>query len=289
LALLAATQAVLTYEFKYHTYDELTTALKSYVAAFPQNAYLYSIGKSVQGRDIWVLALASSNPDKHVTLRPEVKYIGGLHGNEGPTKETLITFIDYFLNSQISDPDVAYLMSRTRIHVLPLANPDGAEVALIGDCSSKVGRNNSNRLDLNRNFPDLFQEVQDVMQPETQAIIDWFDSINFILAANFHTGALVINYQYDNYKNPTVAKYSATADDDVIRKLAMTYSYNHPTMHTPKSTDKCEMFPDGIVNGGFNKLDTNLKSILKYSASKINFFDVNSHQLIPIHIFVDEK
>jgi hypothetical protein len=28
---------------------------------------------------------------------------------------------------------------------------------------------------------------------------------------------------------------------------------------------------------------------LKYSASKINFFDVNSHQLIPIHIFVDEK
>ena len=34
------------------------------------------------GRDLWVLALAASAPDRHVLLRPEVKYVGNIHGNE---------------------------------------------------------------------------------------------------------------------------------------------------------------------------------------------------------------
>ena len=129
-------------------------------------------------------------------------------------------------------------------------NPDGGELAIVGDCESKVGRNNSNKLDLNRNFPDLFEKAHDEMQPETLAEIEWSEKINFVLGANFHTGALVIDYPYDNYKNPSVPKESPTNDDDVIRHVAKIYSFNHPFMKTPKSTPSCEMFPDGIINGG---------------------------------------
>jgi len=32
-------------------------------------------------RDLWVLAIGR-NPQDHVTLRPHVKYIGNMHGNE---------------------------------------------------------------------------------------------------------------------------------------------------------------------------------------------------------------
>ena len=33
------------------------------------------------GRNLWVLALGP-NADRHVHLRPEVKYVGNMHGNE---------------------------------------------------------------------------------------------------------------------------------------------------------------------------------------------------------------
>ena len=34
------------------------------------------------GRPLWVLAIAATQPDVHVALRPEVKYVANIHGNE---------------------------------------------------------------------------------------------------------------------------------------------------------------------------------------------------------------
>ena len=44
------------------------------------------------GRDLWVLAV-SSTPAKHVIGKPEVKYVGNIHGNEPISKEILLHFI----------------------------------------------------------------------------------------------------------------------------------------------------------------------------------------------------
>ena len=48
-----------------------------------------SIGKSVRGRDLWVIVLGKT-PDAHVPRRPEVKYSAGLHGNEMVGSELLL-------------------------------------------------------------------------------------------------------------------------------------------------------------------------------------------------------
>ena len=64
-----------------------------------------------------------------------------------------------------------------------------------------VCRYNANYYDLNRNFPDYFEEVTAPQQPETTAIINWIQKTQFVLSANFHGGALVANYPYDNYIN----------------------------------------------------------------------------------------
>jgi hypothetical protein len=59
-------------DFNYHNYTQLTKVLQQYANTYPTKTYLYSIGQSVMGRQLWVLALSNDNPDKHIPLRPEV-------------------------------------------------------------------------------------------------------------------------------------------------------------------------------------------------------------------------
>ena len=59
----------------------MTQLLRNYASKYHGKTYLYSIGQSVQGRELWVLALADSRPNAHVLGRPEVKYVGGIHGD----------------------------------------------------------------------------------------------------------------------------------------------------------------------------------------------------------------
>ena len=45
-----------------------------------------------EGRELWVL-LVSSTPNEKVLLKPEVKYVGNIHGNEPVGRELLLRFI----------------------------------------------------------------------------------------------------------------------------------------------------------------------------------------------------
>jgi murein tripeptide amidase MpaA len=84
------------------------------------------------------MALSAYSPDQHVLLRPEVKYIGNMHGNEVVGLEVLLYLIEYLLTS--NEINVQYLMNNSRIWIMPSMNPDGLEQSQLGDCSSTNGR-----------------------------------------------------------------------------------------------------------------------------------------------------
>lgn len=76
-----------------------------------------------------------------------------------------------------------------------------------GNCESLpnfVGRVNAAGVDLNRDFPNRLESQEEILsraparQPETTALIQWILSRPFVLSANFHGGALVVSYPYDN-------------------------------------------------------------------------------------------
>ena len=101
-----------------------------------------------------------------------------------------------------------------------------------------------------RNFPDQFDQnkaaVESGLQKETLIVKKWIDENPFVLSANFHGGSLVANYPYDDTPNKR-SVYSATTDDDIFRKLALTYSSNHPTMHLNKAQCVGDNFKDGKI------------------------------------------
>ncbi|XP_076332495.1 carboxypeptidase D-like isoform X1 [Tachypleus tridentatus] len=243
-------------DYRYHRYNDMTTLLMKMTQIFPKMAKLYSIGRSIEGRELWVILL-SSTPNERPLLKPNVKYIANMHGDESVGRELLIHLAGYLLNNYDSDHYVRWLMDNTQIHLMPSMNPDGFEMAIEGTCSRGPGRYNKNSYDLNRNFPDYFEDNKEKEQPETLAVKKWLSKTPFILSANLHGGALVAIYPYDNL--PTSQKItnqllrhikSSTPDDDVFRHLALLYSSNHPIIHQGK---QCRMgvpdFENGITNG----------------------------------------
>lgn len=97
---------------------------------------------------------------------------------------------------------------------------------LEGEEDGFVGRKNANNYDLNRNFPDQYYERKegDEIQPETAAVINWIQSIPFVLSANLHGGGLVSNYPFDDL--PKEQKYGPnySPDNAVFQHLARVYS-----------------------------------------------------------------
>lgn len=79
-------------EFKYHNYEKLTKFLRTTSSRYPSLTALYSIGKSVQGRDLWVMVVSSS-PYEHMIGKPDVKYVANIHGNEAVGRELMLHLI----------------------------------------------------------------------------------------------------------------------------------------------------------------------------------------------------
>ncbi|XP_034239518.1 carboxypeptidase M isoform X3 [Thrips palmi] len=245
----------------------MTKYLRTTSSRYPNLTALYSIGKSVQGRDLWVMVVSAS-PYEHMIGKPDVKYVANMHGNEAVGRELMLHLIQYLVNSYSTDPYIKWLLDNTRIHLLPSMNPDGFEVSREGQCDGGQGRYNARGFDLNRNFPDYFKQAGDRNnkrgQPETDAVKEWTSKIQFVLSGGLHGGALVASYPFDNTPNSRMCRStplcsvfqnyastpSLTPDDDVFKHLALTYSTNHPVMSRGVACKAgTPAFNRGITNG----------------------------------------
>ena len=234
--------------FVHHNNDAMYELMKDYHALFPNITRLYSVGLTVEKRNLMVLEI-SDNPGIHEPGEPEFKYIGNMHGNEVTGRETLLYLIQYLLKNYGEDNDITDLIDNTRLHILPSLNPDGYTRATMGDYSGVTGRRNAHYVDLNRNFPDRFHNNQVHRAPETLAMMKWLKEYPFVLSANLHNGALVANYPYDDTQSGR-SVYAASPDDDIFRQVSFAYSSAHATMHlgNPCPGDSYG-FSNGITNG----------------------------------------
>ncbi len=200
-------------------------------------------------------------------LRPRVKLVGNMHGNEPVGRELLLYFARHILESPSTDEESNFVLDNVDLHILPTMNPDGFARGEEGKCSGGsyfAGRLNEGRKDLNRDFPDFFEwrrlredgaykekHLYDGRQKETKLLMQWILSGNFVLSANFHDGAVLVNYPWDNYHGDrSRSGVFRTPDHQEFYMVSTAYSLTHPGM--PNTTVACEQwghFEDGITNG----------------------------------------
>jgi hypothetical protein len=107
-----------------HPYEEIGGLLKAYAAAYPRWTKLESLGKSIQGRDLWMITI--NNPATGPELSKPALYIdGNTHANEVQGAEAALYTADYLLKNYGRLPRVTEMMDRSVFYILPVVNPDG--------------------------------------------------------------------------------------------------------------------------------------------------------------------
>lgn len=123
---------------RYLNYAELTSQLQAWATAFPALAHLSSLGKTPEGRDIWLLRLGVE-PDR---LRPAAWVDGNMHASElagssvalGIAEDVLRAHLEGGRLHDLPAHIVAMIRSDVLFYVVPRMSPDGAEQLLETGC-----------------------------------------------------------------------------------------------------------------------------------------------------------
>lgn len=181
--------------YEYYTYPKMTSLLHNLSENHSDIMTLSSLGKTYEGRDIWMVKL-SDNPSVDED-EPGVLLMGAHHGNEKPSYEVLIYFINYVLerysmeetdddgDGQINediidgfdndndgkideDPSeerVRNAVDNTQIYIIPMVNPDGVSYNWRKNREPNYGADGTNDeitsygVDLNRNYGYMWNIV----------------------------------------------------------------------------------------------------------------------------------
>ncbi len=193
----------------YPKYSEYVAKMQYWAATYPSLCTLQNIGSTPNGRALYVLKI-SDNAAADET-EPEFLYTSSMHGDEITGFPNMLRLIDYLLTNYGSLAEVTDIVNGTEIFICPLANPDGSFKTAGNDILNSTGntatRANKNGYDLNRNYPDPKNglhpdsglQTNAVYQPETLAFLAFERTRNFVLSANYHGGAEVVNYPWDTY------------------------------------------------------------------------------------------
>lgn len=217
------------------SFEDFVARMQGLETNFPALVDLMSIGQSVQGRDIWCMKISDNiNIEED---EPEFKYTSTMHGDETTGVELTLRLAELLLNNYGSDPDLTALVDEIEIWICPIHNPDGFV---------SVSRFNAHGVDLNREFPDRFTDPIDDPEghePENQAFMYLGYNERFVMGANYHGGALVLNYPWDAVVPPGYTPVPDYAPDDTLfHDLGLGYTTLNPMIYNGG-------FPEGLTRG----------------------------------------
>jgi carboxypeptidase T len=110
----------------YYSFAEMESAMNVLVSNYGSIAQKVSIGKTYEGRDIWLIKI-SDNVATDELNEPEVLYMGLQHAREAITGASMIFFMQYLCENYSVDSRIRDLVNNRELYIIPCFNPDGWE------------------------------------------------------------------------------------------------------------------------------------------------------------------
>ena len=225
---------------RYLNNEELHVHMVDFVNRCGDISQIVQIGSSVEGRPIEALEISNTLSQNTSDGKAHVKIVGGIHGDEVVGRVISMGMAEWICENYKKDDLAKSIVRKLHLWILPAMNPDGFEMK---------SRDNRNGKDLNRDFPDRFDQggmssSMEGRQPETKSVMKWSMKYPFVSSLAFHGGALVVSYPFDGSADGS-DQYAATADDLTFRYLAREYAKSHGLLNVYRQ----RRFPGGITNG----------------------------------------
>ncbi len=195
---------------RYHNPEKVESALKQYAALYPSLARVASIGKSLQGRDIWSIRL-TRNVSMDDPSKPHVFFNAMHHAREVMTTEVAIDIIDTLLTQYGKDPQITRWMDSYVIDVVPMFNVDGNNLVWTQESMWRKNARGGYGVDINRNYPyawnscrgsSSYRSAQDFhgesagSEPETQVMMNYVKQIQPVFSISYHSYSEIVIYPY---------------------------------------------------------------------------------------------
>lgn len=113
----------------YYRYQDLARIIHEFALEFPNLVSVESIGKSFEGRDIWVATITNlaTGPANE---KPALWVDGNIHASEVSPSSACLYFLDRLTKEYGTHPDITRCLDTRAFYICPRINADGAEWAL---------------------------------------------------------------------------------------------------------------------------------------------------------------
>jgi hypothetical protein len=242
------------YDSGYHNYAEMVAEIKATQAAHPNIVAVHSIGKSYQGRDIWVAKVSDNVAIDEA--EPEVLFDSLTHAREHLSLEQNLALLHWLASGYGTDARITHIVNEREIWIVFAVNPDGAEYDLTGSPFRSWRKNRQPNpgstaigTDINRNYGYhwaccggssasksslTYRGSGPFSTPEARAIRDFIDSRRIggrqqiKTAITFHTSGEQILWPY-GYTYTDVPADMTTDDHAALvalgKRMAATNGY----------------------------------------------------------------
>lgn len=233
----------------YHTYAEIDTELHQLAATHPQIAQVSSIGKSLEGRELWAIKISDNVAQSEA--ESTVVFLGEHHAREWISVDVPFLLAQHLLTQYGADTTVTRLVDHAEIWVVPMVNPDGHQYSVTTERLWRKNRRNNGDgtygVDLNRNYGyqwggpgssgDTYSEIyrgpSPFSEPETQAVRDFLQQRRPRSLISYHSFSQLILYPWGYTSNPA-------PDKSMLNSLAVTLADRiravHNVVYTPEQS-----------------------------------------------------
>jgi carboxypeptidase T len=193
---------------EYRDFTEVTARMRSLAELAPDRVSMHEVGRSIEGRAIWALAIGHGDTKMLVN--------GTQHAREWISTMVTTCVADRLVREYDTNPAVRRFVDTTQLWIVPIVNPDGYQHAWSSNRYWRKNRRGTHGVDLNRNWgvawggagssgserSEVYRGTSAFSEPETRALRDLALREHFNLHVDFHSYSQLVMYPWCYTQSP---------------------------------------------------------------------------------------